>query len=90
MKKAILTVLGRDKVGIVYRISEKCKALDLNILDINQTIMDDFFTMVIMIDYSSAEDKFEVISEEFNKLGIEMGLQMKLQSEEHFNTIFTV
>lgn len=90
MKKAILTVLGRDKVGIVYRISEKCKALDLNILDINQTIMDDFFTMVIMIDYSSAEGKFEVISEEFNKLGIEMGLQMKLQSEDHFNTIFTV
>ena len=52
--KAILTVIGKDKVGIIAAISNKLSKLKINILDVNQTILDGYFTMMMMLDYSPA------------------------------------
>ena len=48
--KAILTVIGKDKVGIIAGVSSELQKLNINILDVNQTIMDEFFTMIMMLD----------------------------------------
>lgn len=88
--KAILTVIGRDKVGIVYRIAEYLQRHEINILDINQTVMDRFFTMVVLVDYSATTTKISELQEGLNALGDELGLKIKFQSEEIFDAMYSV
>ena len=59
--KAILTVIGRDKVGIIAGISTELLKLNINILDVNQTIMDQYFTMIMMLDLKESNSSFDMI-----------------------------
>lgn len=88
--KAILTVIGHDRVGIVYRIAKHCSEQNINILDINQTVMDQFFTMVVLVDYTEAPADVAALQEGFQNLASELGLSIKFQSEEIFNAMYTV
>ena len=56
--KAILTVIGKDKVGIIAGISNKLSKLKINILDVNQTILDGYFTMIMMLDLKECTEEF--------------------------------
>ena len=58
--KAILTVIGKDKVGIIAGVSSELQKLNINILDVNQTIMGEFFTMIMMLDLKLSNDYFRV------------------------------
>jgi len=82
--KAILTVLGHDQVGIVARVSTKLAELDVNIIDISQTLMQDNFTMMMMVTWNDAT-KFEVIKSGLEELGTETGLDIRIQREEIFD-----
>ena len=57
--KAILTVIGKDKVGIIAGVSNELQRLNINILDVNQTIIDEFFTMIMMLDLKLSNSNFE-------------------------------
>ena len=59
--KAILTVIGKDKVGIIAGVSNELQRLNINILDVNQTIIDEFFTMIMMLDLKLSNSNFEEI-----------------------------
>ena len=65
--KAFLTVIGRDKVGIVAAISDELFKLNVNIIDITQTLMDEFFTMVVMVDLEKSPKSFEEIRDKNSK-----------------------
>lgn len=84
--RAILTVIGKDKVGIIAGVSQKLAALDINILDVSQTIMDDYFTMMMMLSMNKTSD-FEKIKAELNEVGDTMGVSIKVQNEEIFNAM---
>lgn len=84
--RAILTVIGKDKVGIIAGVSQKLAALEINILDVSQTIMDDYFTMMMMLSMDKNSD-FEKIKSELNEVGKEMGVSIKVQNEEIFNAM---
>lgn len=84
--KAILTVLGHDQVGIVAKVSTKLAELNVNIIDISQTLMHDNFTMMMMVTWDDAT-KFEVIKESLTDLSKETGLDIKIQREEIFDAI---
>lgn len=88
--KAFLTVIGKDKVGIVAAISDELLKLNVNIIDISQTIMDDFFTMVVMVDVSKSELPFEEIKTALEKRGESIGVQAKIQKEEIFNKMHRI
>ncbi|MGL5380331.1 ACT domain-containing protein [Clostridium sp.] len=88
--KAILTVIGKDKVGIVAGVSNELMKLNINILDVNQTIMDKYFTMIMMIDLSKSEDSFENIKSSLLSKGTELGVDVKIQREEIFNSMHTL
>ena len=66
--KAFLTVIGRDKVGIVAAISDELFKLNVNIIDITQTLMDEFFTMVVMVDLEKSPKSFEEIKQALQNL----------------------
>lgn len=88
--KAILTVIGQDKVGIVYRVSKLMATHNVNILDVNQTIMDQYFTMIILVDVSEATVPFSDLQEACFELAKELNLSIRLQNEEIFKTMYNL
>lgn len=85
--KAILTVIGQDRVGIVAGVSTKLAELGINILDVTQTIMGKNFTMIMMCDLSNAKEEFSVIKEALNNTGMQLGVTINIQREEIFDAM---
>ncbi|MBQ8954292.1 MAG: ACT domain-containing protein [Clostridia bacterium] len=85
--KAIISVLGGDKPGIIAEISGCLYRYNINILDITQTILSGYFTMVMMVDLSGMSCGFDEIIGELNKLGEKMGLEIRMQRSEIFDAM---
>ncbi len=85
MKKTIITVLGKDKVGIIAKVCVYLSQNNINILDIAQTIVDGYFNMMMVVDIADASKDQTRINEELGDLGKEIGVQIRAQSEEIFN-----
>lgn len=85
--KAVLTVIGQDKIGIIYNVASVLAEYDINILDINQTIMQDIFTMIMIVDTSKAPVSFEEIQKKLSEKGEELDLSIRLQHEGIFNAM---
>lgn len=88
--RAVVTVMGIDRKGIIARVSACLSENNINILDINQTIMQDLFTMVMYVDMAEAESKFAQVSEELSKIGEELGLEVRIQHEEIFRSMHRI
>ncbi|WP_291731511.1 ACT domain-containing protein [Clostridium sp.] len=88
--KAILTVIGKDKVGIIAGVSDELQRLNINILDVNQTIIGEFFTMIMMLDLKLSNSNFEEIKKSLELKGKQLGVDVKIQREEIFNSIYSV
>ena len=90
IKKAVVTVLGIDSKGIIARVSTILYENDANILDISQTVLSDYFNMVLVADISSDACSFEKLSSELTALGEKMGLQIRIQRSEIFEAMHQV
>lgn len=90
MTKAVLTVIGCDKVGIIAAVTGYLAKVNVNILDISQTIMDEIFTMVMLVDVSAACENFSGIAGKIKEMGTELGLQMQLQHVDIFNSMHKI
>ena len=88
--KAIVTVVGKDRVGIIAAICNKLADYNVNILDISQTILQGSFTMVMAVDVSAATASFGDLGAALAELGGEMGLSIRIQREEIFNAMHTI
>ncbi|MDV4150072.1 ACT domain-containing protein [Clostridium sp. AL.422] len=88
--KAILTVIGKDKVGIIAGVSNELLKLNINILDVNQTIMDKYFTMIMMLDLKESNASFDEIKGSLVAKGEKLGVKVKIQREEIFNSMHTL
>lgn len=84
MKKCIVTVLGKDAVGIIARVCTYLAENRINILDISQTIIQGYFNMMMIVDVSGMEKDFRVICDEMDALGTEIGVTIHCQREEIF------
>jgi len=82
--RAVITVVGVDRVGIIARITGRLADLGINILDISQTIMGDLFTMSMIVEMSGAAKPFVEARDEMVALGQEMGMEVHLQREDVF------
>lgn len=91
MNKAIVTVLGRDRVGIIATVSSRLATLSINILDITQTVMDEnIFVMLMLVDMASASFSFHDVSENLKALGQEQNVSIRIQSEEIFDAMHKI
>lgn len=88
--KAVITVLGDDKVGIIAKVSTYLAENNINILDISQTIMQDVFTMIMLTDLAKSSKKVAEISEELDKLGTELGVSISIKHEDLFNSMHRI
>ena len=87
MKKAGITVIGEDKIGIMYGVASVLAEHDINILDVNQTIMHDIFTMIMIVDLDKAPLSFEDVQEKLENKGKEIGVSIRMQHEGIFNAM---
>lgn len=88
--RAIITVLGDDKVGIIAKVSNFLAESKINILDISQTIMQNVFTMIMLVDLSASDKKVKEIAAALDKCGDELGVSISIKHEELFNSMHRI
>jgi len=88
--KAIITVIGVDQMGIIAEVSTLLAKNKVNILDINQTILDEYFTMTMLVDLEKLEISLEKLKEKLNEKGEELGVSVKLQHEDIFRSMHRI
>lgn len=87
---AIVTVIGKDKVGIIAAVCIKLAEMNVNVLDISQTILDGKFTMVMAVDAANANAGFEELAAQLRELGEGMELSIRIQREEIFDAMHRI
>ncbi|MEE1078091.1 MAG: ACT domain-containing protein [Agathobacter sp.] len=90
MDKAIITVVGKDTVGIIAKVCTYLADNKVNVLDISQTIVSGYFNMMMIVDMASASKSFGDVSSDMEKLGEEIGVSIKCQREEIFNMMHRI
>ena len=90
MKKAIITVVGKDTVGILAKTCTYLAQAKINILDISQTVVQEYFNMMMIVDYAKCRKPFEDIAAELGELGLEMGMKIRCQKSEIFEKMHRV
>ena len=88
--KAIVTVIGRDQVGIIAAVCALLSAKNVNVLDISQTILQDYFTMIMLVDVADAIIPFAELREELAAAGQERNLDIRIQREDIFNAMHRI
>ena len=87
---AIITVVGKDKVGIICGVTNVLSSLNVNILDISQTIMGDIFTMIMSVSLKDMAKSFSELSKDLTKKGGELGVTINIQHEDIFNSMHKI
>lgn len=90
MDKSVITVVGKDSVGIIAKVCTYLSNNKVNILDISQTIVQEYFTMMMIADTSAAPKDFNTLSEELAQVGEEIGVVIKMQKEEIFDMMHRI
>lgn len=90
MSKAIITVVGKDNVGIIAKVCTYLAEHSINILDISQTIVQGYFNMMMIVDISALDRPFGQAAEELEKLGEGIGVSVKIQREEIFTKMHRI
>lgn len=90
MVRAVISVIGKDRVGIIAGVTRILAEANINILDISQTIMQEIFTMVMLVDITESRIPFTKLSEDLQNLGAEMGLSIQIQHEDIFNSMHRI
>lgn len=88
--RAVVTVVGKDKTGIISKVSTFLAEKGVNILDISQTIMDEYFAMIMLVDLAGSQSSLSVLAEECKAMGEKIGMSVHLQHEEIFNAMHSV
>lgn len=90
MNKTIITVVGKDTVGIIARVCTYLAENKINILDISQTIVQGYFHMMMIVDTNGMEKRFGQMAEEMRELGESIGVDIKCQKEEIFDKMHRI
>ena len=88
--KVIITVVGKDTVGIIAKVCTYLSENHINVLDISQTIVSGFFNMMMIVDMSGSTKNFDNVNEDLNKLGEDIGVVIKCQREEIFDMMHRI
>ncbi|MET3618079.1 ACT domain-containing protein [Peptoniphilus olsenii] len=88
--RAVITVVGIDRIGIVYEVVKKMVEFELNIVDITQTILDDYFTMIVVVDLTKMNAEFPEVVDAYEKLGEKLGLSIRVQHQGIFEKMHQI
>ena len=89
-EKAVITVIGKDMVGILAKVSGICAEKGVNVLEVTQSILQDMFVMVMLVDITRASAPFNELSDKLTGLGDEMNLKIHVMHEDIFNSMHRI
>lgn len=87
MTKVVITVVGKDRVGIIANVCQYLSDNMVNIIDLSQTIVDGYFNMMMITDFDECTKEFSKCQDELTEIGEEMGVQIKCQKEQLFDVM---
>ena len=88
--KAVITVMGKDMVGILAKVSGICAEKNVNVLEVTQSILQDMFAMIMLVDISGINSSFASLADELELAGKEMGLSIHTMHEDIFNSMHKI
>ena len=88
--KAIITVIGKDTVGILAKVSDACAKADVNIVEVTQSVLQDMFAMVMLVEIDKSNIGFEQLRENLNSVGESTGTKIHLMHEDIFNSMHKI
>ena len=88
--KAVITVIGKDNVGILAKVSAVCAEYNANVMDVTQSVLQDMFAMIMLVDISGMSADFVVLVEKLNKLGEELNLSIHTMHQDIFNSMHRI
>ena len=87
---SIITVLGHDKVGIIAAVCNYLAESNINILDISQTILQGYFNMIMIVDMKKCSTSFVKVADDLNAIGEKIGVSIRIQNEDIFNSMHRI
>ena len=88
--RAVLAVIGKDHVGILSKVANQCAESNANIIEVTQTVLQDLFCMIMMIDISEVNCEMSELVYQMNRLGEESGLSIHVMHEDVFNSMHRI
>ena len=88
--RAVIAVLGKDMVGILANVSQKCAEYGINVTEVTQSVLQDVFAMIMMVDMSKSTVPVATLSDELSKIGDKMGLKIYVMHEDIFNSMHKI
>lgn len=88
--RAVITVIGKDNVGILHQVSGVCAKYQANVLEVTQSVLQDMFAMIMMVDITVMTTDFTQLSDELNSLGETLGLSIHAMHEDIFNAMHRI
>lgn len=88
--KAVITVIGKDAVGILAKVSNICAENNANVIEVTQSVMQEMFAMIMLVDISGISSDFSVLQDQLTALGDGMGLKIHAMHEDIFNTMHSI
>lgn len=90
MNRTIITVIGKDRVGIIAKVCTYLAENNINVLDINQSIVQGFFNMIMIVDAQGATKDFSCLCDDMDRISEELGVKIKMQHEDIFNVMHRI
>lgn len=88
--RAVITVIGKDNVGILAKVSALCTQYNANVIEVTQSVMQDLFAMIMLVDISSLNNDFAKLSDEMSALGEQLKLSIHTMHEDIFNSMHKI
>lgn len=88
--KAVITVLGKDTVGILSKVSTACADVGVNIIEVTQSVMQDLFAMIMLVEIDKSSVPFDMLSKKLDKIGEEIGVRIHVMHEDIFNSMHKI
>lgn len=88
--KAIITVIGKDTVGILAKVSDACARANVNIVEVTQSVLQDMFAMIMLVEIDNSSIGFEELRESLNKVGENTNTKIHIMHEDIFNSMHKI
>ncbi|MBR0141957.1 MAG: ACT domain-containing protein [Ruminococcus sp.] len=88
--KAVVTVIGKDNVGILHKVSGICADMGANVIEVTQSVLQDMFAMIMLIDITGLNADFSELVDKMNNLGTQLGLSIHTMHEDIFNSMHSI
>ena len=88
--RAVIAVIGKDMVGILANVSSKCAEYGVNVIEVTQSVLQDMFAMIMMVDITKSTVEFSTLVDAMEQIGSEMGLKIYVMHEDIFNSMHRI